>query len=772
MGAVEAKSNQNLLSSYKFLHKKLSPSFGELTIMQDIKTNQLVALREQVFQSLKDYEQETDKQNKQTNFQHPNLVQLHQVHSFCEKQFCSSVYKIVQGIEYLPNDLLSDLAQRKVPYTEHDLMALLRDITSAMGFLQSKGLSYGELRPSTIFVHSNSNRNIYKIAEPSALRVMPGYLSVLTGHDTKGLYFSPKLLEALRQKSWNPKHNVSKSDVFSFGCILLECALRQSSNDFFDYQESRINKQILETRKSMIKDSFSEDFQCILFKMLSYEESKRPDFLELASIIEPNEIVYSNVLKPSNRQTITQENQSENFTEKPKNDSFRSSESIQDKENLIKPVLPSKTKFLKPLITVIEDPELLQREKNPVEDFNEPMRPDDQSTQPIIELLPKSQNQLEWVENRPENTPTTPFQLISINCSPITARQTDIAVQEGVFSKINHEIKEIKDSTPLNSNVSDSLFTVFQYESGFSFIRPEIQAILNEFKKEKATTPNSALINLEAISNQENHVPIIKKEVPEYKETIKETTENIKEISEVQIYKETLEVLKSNQKSNENIKETSKTPKSVQKSNETTIFQKSSQKYEEISETSIKEASESVKIQETLHQNRILVYETYEDGSVYHGEKLNDMRDGRGKFYYSDGGMYDGDWKIGHIDGSGVLFYPNGSVAYEGQWRMDKFHGKGVVFNEVPSENEGFDCRNFEELGEGWVKYEGEFVEDNKEGKGTLTLVNGEVFIGIFYNDFVQGWGKFYGVEGSCIEGEWINNVLREANCEDFEEKV
>ena len=65
MGAAEVKQNPSLQSSYKFLQKKQTTAFGELTVMKDLKTNQLVALREQAFQSVKDFEAESAKLTKQ-----------------------------------------------------------------------------------------------------------------------------------------------------------------------------------------------------------------------------------------------------------------------------------------------------------------------------------------------------------------------------------------------------------------------------------------------------------------------------------------------------------------------------------------------------------------------------------------------------------------------------------------------------------------------------------------------------------------------------------
>jgi len=706
MGATEAKQSPSLYNNYKFLQKKSSPAFGDLTIMQDIKTKQLVAIREQVFQTPKDYEQESTKLSKQAQYQHPNIIQLRQVNSFCEKQFCSSVYKIMHAIEYLPIDLQADLQNRKSPYTEHDLMALLKDVTSAMQFLQTKGQTHGDLRMNTIFLQNNSSKKtVYKIAEPSILRVMPAYLSVLTGHETKGLLFSPKLLDGLRQKAWNPKHNITKSDVFALGCILLECALCKNSDELFDFKEFKLAKAVLDERKSQIQMNFSEDFQNILFKMLVLDEGKRPDFMELAELLEKND---NNVLKPIINRQLPEvlAKDKDTLTEKSKGnlDSYRSLSDVQDKENQIKtnPVLQQKQKILKPLITVIENPEeshknqkisenntqklhIPESTQEETEDFIEPMKPDDQSN---IPFFPQFQNNAKFdnpdlqLSNKPSPTQTTKLQ--------------------------NHYEENQEKNKKFETGEENPQNTVFESEYGVSFIRPEIQAILNEFKGLKPVeNPLS--------KTPSNHQIAIS---PQHQNYSKSPADNLIIPGEISAISDLLP-----------------------------------EKYEEPAighEMPISLAS------------RMLVYETYEDGSVYHGEKMNNLRDGKGKFYYSDGGMYDGDWKSGHIDGFGVLFYPNGCIAYQGEWKFDKFHGKGIVYNENPMYLNEFNYRNFEELGEGWVKYEGDFMEDNKEGEGVLSLVNGEVFIGRFVSDCVQGKGQFHLRDGRIVDGIWLDNILQE----------
>jgi hypothetical protein len=111
------------------------------------------------------------------------------------------------------------------------------------------------------------------------------------------------------------------------------------------------------------------------------------------------------------------------------------------------------------------------------------------------------------------------------------------------------------------------------------------------------------------------------------------------------------------------------------------------------------------------------VTEHYKDGSLYVGEKENGLRHGYGKFSYADGGIYEGSWKYGAMEGEGKLYYPDGNIAYEGQWKNNAFNGKGKVFNEEPMELiEEFDYKNFDYLQDSWERYEGDFVNDFKEG--------------------------------------------------------
>ena len=177
------------------------------------------------------------------------------------------------------------------------------------------------------------------------------------------------------------------------------------------------------------------------------------------------------------------------------------------------------------------------------------------------------------------------------------------------------------------------------------------------------------------------------------------------------------------------------------------------------------EPQEYVKAQEEqqqqLAQEPDMVEEEYQDGSIYYGEKLNGLRHGFGRFSYADGGVYEGEWKYGTMDGPGKLYYPSGKLAYDGNWSTNTFDKLGVVFNENPTSfSDQFNYYDFDELEDRWEKYEGQFVEDFKEGHGTLYLANGAKYVGEFKQDMVNGNGTFYRTNGEVVNGLWENNQL------------
>jgi len=158
-----------------------------------------------------------------------------------------------------------------------------------------------------------------------------------------------------------------------------------------------------------------------------------------------------------------------------------------------------------------------------------------------------------------------------------------------------------------------------------------------------------------------------------------------------------------------------------------------------------------------------LLKEKYEDGSIYEGESRDGVRHGKGKIFYKDGRVFEGDFVDGKGEGTGKVLYKNGKVCYEGGFSNTRFEGQGVLSAEAPLPLQGaFNYKNLEAIGNNWTRYEGEFKDGKKHGKGTLSLTNGEKFTGEWRYDIAEGNGVFSSIDGRNIQGVWRNNILQE----------
>lgn len=77
---------------------------------------------------------------------------------------------------------------------------------------------------------------------------------------------------------------------------------------------------------------------------------------------------------------------------------------------------------------------------------------------------------------------------------------------------------------------------------------------------------------------------------------------------------------------------------------------------------------------------------------------------------------------------------------------------------------DNLDYRDFDEIDNYWVKYEGQFSDDDKNGQGKYTFSNGEYFVGEFKDDLANGPGTFYQKKGGQfvpVSGIWRDNRMQ-----------
>ena len=165
-----------------------------------------------------------------------------------------------------------------------------------------------------------------------------------------------------------------------------------------------------------------------------------------------------------------------------------------------------------------------------------------------------------------------------------------------------------------------------------------------------------------------------------------------------------------------------------------------------------------------------------------HLENKNNIS-GKGKIYFKDGRIFEGNFVDGKLDGEGKFISSNGDI-FEGFFIGGKILGKGVIIkaredsskshiNSCKEEDNDIDkiiykgdIKDFKKEGFGMeycsdYKYEGNFHNDMKNGKGVLTyLKSKDKYEGDFKDDKITGKGYYIWENGHSYKGDFIDGKM------------
>lgn len=149
---------------------------------------------------------------------------------------------------------------------------------------------------------------------------------------------------------------------------------------------------------------------------------------------------------------------------------------------------------------------------------------------------------------------------------------------------------------------------------------------------------------------------------------------------------------------------------------------------------------------------------------TYVGEWENDLMSGTGEYLFFDGAKLVGEFEKGELkDGFFTYSDANGEykvevVDFEYSDKITATLANGDVYYGIYN-NDTFsgDCKILYFSGD---YYEGEIVENNKEGTGTYTWADGAVYIGEWKNDMMNGKGIYYFSSSVYphLEGNFVDN--------------
>ena len=128
---------------------------------------------------------------------------------------------------------------------------------------------------------------------------------------------------------------------------------------------------------------------------------------------------------------------------------------------------------------------------------------------------------------------------------------------------------------------------------------------------------------------------------------------------------------------------------------------------------------------------------------------------------------YVGNYFFEREDGFGIQYFPKYNAKYVGNF----FNGKRINFCYFEDKSKfyiykGETKNNFTGLygiyynSEKQITYEGEWLNNRKDGIGIEIYKDGSKYLGEHKNGLKQGVGTYYWKDGSIYEGEWKNNLM------------
>ena len=214
---------------------------------------------------------------------HPNIVKILGVYNNKLDKTTFVVYVLMEvGITDWEKEIKS-LHERKIDYTENQLIFIMKQLIPVLSFLQKNNISHRDIKPQNILVFKN---NVYKLADFGEAKKIGFSTLNLVSNSLRGteLYMSPLLFNGLRNGQVDIKHNVFKSDVYSFGLCIL-CAASTDNKPIFEIRKFIDMENVKKYIFRILQNKYSLKFIEFLISMLEIHEKNRPDFIQLENNI-------------------------------------------------------------------------------------------------------------------------------------------------------------------------------------------------------------------------------------------------------------------------------------------------------------------------------------------------------------------------------------------------------------------------------------------------------------------------------------------------------
>ena len=269
--------------SFKYLGVIGEGEYGKIYLAQNIMDNQYYAMKIEVFD------------NRGEAYRRQVITKL--IKDVLKKTNSQGIIKIYGDIWLKKNNLYNyyvlmekaeiDMEQELIIrcrflkyYSERELTNVLCQLIVACAQLQRNNIAHRDIKPQNILILNG----LYKLCDFGEAKLFNKGEVIIQRIRGSELYMSPVLFFGMKNKFEHIKHNVYKSDVFSLGLsILLAGTLDYDS--ICQIRELTDMEKIKNIVAYFLSKRYSNNFISFLLRMLEVDENKRPDFLQLESLL-------------------------------------------------------------------------------------------------------------------------------------------------------------------------------------------------------------------------------------------------------------------------------------------------------------------------------------------------------------------------------------------------------------------------------------------------------------------------------------------------------
>ena len=283
----KGKLPQFNIDNYTIGKKIGDGAFGVLFSVVNNKTRKKYALKKLTAHDLKLLEEFHKEFEIAHKCIHENILNIYGI---CLRIYDSTTFALFVLMDLAECDWEVEINKRfkeKNYYTEDELINILKQLSSALVYLQNNQIAHRDIKPENIllFHDKDSDKITYKICDFGEAKEK---IKVNTRHKSirgTDFYMSPILFKGLTQEEKFVRDNPYKSDVFSLGyCMIIACVLDFNFiNKIRNIEEQTKTDKII---RESLESKYSFKFIYVLLKMIVYYEKERIDFLGLESLIK------------------------------------------------------------------------------------------------------------------------------------------------------------------------------------------------------------------------------------------------------------------------------------------------------------------------------------------------------------------------------------------------------------------------------------------------------------------------------------------------------